>query len=322
MSSLDNNNNTTKISPNNPKQDLSVDNDDHEYEFLERGSYEVEKNHSSNEKDGKVNQPDIDENDDEVSQLHDIVTVHNEHEDEHFDHHSVLQSPADENGEYPDQSTLVAPNAVTKQDGNKYYDRVKVAFTSLRQFVNLVYPNERKHKFQPRVRRDEVNAFQDFIGYEMPEMALAIYARHNGHSPKHPVQWCYGGEFLSLERIMDEIRGWRSYVADFTEDTDPCAVFQSDAEHGVKQVSWDEHWLPFAISKDGNEYLCIDLDPNPALGGIPGQIIAVSWYVAPREYVCADILTFFEYLVEKLLHGEVELSHINDGGILSNCTII
>lgn len=210
-----------------------------------------------------------------------------------------------------EESTLVSAESpsATPQELNPYYERVKTIFIALRQFANLAFPEEKHHRFNPRITRQELKSFQDELGYQVPDQFVAVYARHNGHDPQHPIQYVYGGEFLSVQRIVEVMQQWRDYMAGITVENDPCRDLPSDRVNGVRQQSWNDLWLPFAISADKEEYLCLDLDPNSACGGVFGQVISVSWYATPRQYVCTDLLTFFEYLTEKLLHGDIDLHH-------------
>jgi len=257
----------------------------------------------------------------------------NHHHTQHLQHrddantrkdHSGDENDAQNDQNEGDQNAEIENDQEHQQDQaqniDPYYERVKTVFTTIRQYTNLIYPGERKHRFNPRITRTQLESFQEYLGFQVPDQFLAVYARHNGHDKGHPVQYLYGGEFLTLERIVETIESWHKYVQDIPEGEDPLSD-QIDRVHGIEQVSWSPNWLPFAVIGDESEFLCIDMAPNPALGGKVGQIISVSWFVTKRIFICDDLLTFFDILAEKLLIGDVDLVHGDDGSFWNYCSI-
>jgi len=130
------------------------------------------------------------------------------------------------------------------------------------------------------------------------------YLIHNGTALRGACLFP-GGEFLSLDRIVQEWTVWKELVDEGAFRGD-----ESEPDRGIHDDWFNVRWIPFTYDGAGNHY-CLDLAPSA--WGTNGQIITM-WHDAPeRELIAAGFRDYLELILEKLHSGEYVYSSEYDG---------
>jgi len=129
------------------------------------------------------------------------------------------------------------------------------------------------------------------LGVSFPAEFRECYLVHNG-TERGGACLFPGGEFLSLERIVEEWSVWKELA-----DEGSFRGEESEPDRGIHDDWFNVRWIPFTYDGDGNHY-CLDLAPSA--WGTNGQVITM-WHDAPeRELIASSFGDYLELVLEKL----------------------
>lgn len=108
-------------------------------------------------------------------------------------------------------------------------------------------------QLSPGVSESEIDAFEDSLGFKLPQSFKELYMWKNGQSCSDAFQ--YNREFLDLESVREN-----------RDLSNGCL------EGGDFDLAnwWHPKWIPF-LKHCGGDLLCLDMDGT--FGGVPGQIL-------------------------------------------------
>ncbi len=122
---------------------------------------------------------------------------------------------------------------------------------------------------------------EELTGASLPEDFKFFYRIHNGQDSISDTL-TEMGELLSIERISDEWRIWKSLL-----DKNSFENSQPQPDEGVQNTWWHPHWIPITYDGAGNHF-CMDLAPAPK--GTTGQIITM-WHDSNERQIVANSFT-------------------------------
>jgi cell wall assembly regulator SMI1 len=161
----------------------------------------------------------------------------------------------------------------------------------------------------PPATEHEIDLTEIELSVKFPSDFRESYLVHNGGKPGGPFMFP-GGEFLSLERIVEEWSVWKDLVDDGTFRED-----ESEPDRGIHDDWYNIRWIPFTADGSGN-HNCMDLAPSS--WGTNGQIITM-WHDAPeRELLASGFRDYLELLLERLQSEEYIYSPEYDGVVPSD----
>jgi cell wall assembly regulator SMI1 len=165
----------------------------------------------------------------------------------------------------------------------------------------------------PGATDEQIAAAERTLGVTLPDDVRASYRRHDGQQTDASLGiavgggFTYGGDFLSLEGILDQWTVWKDLL-----DSDTFEGIQSDPQPGIKPDWWNAKWIPITHDGSGN-HLCLDMDPAP--GGSEGQIITMWHDGGEREVMAASFTDWLTQLADEYERGEWVYSE-GDGGVV------
>lgn len=122
------------------------------------------------------------------------------------------------------------------------------------------------------------------LGVQLPAEARAWYLAHDGGGDDYVVD---NRELLSLERIVDEFKVWKSLLDDGVFGAND----HSEPGRGVQKKWWIPAWIPVTYDGSGNHDV---LDMAPGTGGTIGQIVSFWHDDASRTVVARGFLAWLE----------------------------
>ena len=166
---------------------------------------------------------------------------------------------------------------------------------------------------RPGATEEQVAATEQTLGVVFPEDVRQSYRCHDGQG-LDPMLGCAvgggfvtGGDFLSLDGIVDQWKVWKDLL-----DSDTFDGMASDPQPGVKSDWWNPKWVPITHDGSGNHF-CLDLDPAP--GGKIGQIITMWHDGSEREVIDDSFSDWLSQLANEYERGEWVYSE-DDGGVV------
>ncbi len=118
----------------------------------------------------------------------------------------------------------------------------------------------------PGATPDQIENAEKVLGIRFPNDVRQSYLLYNGAPQFNALQILGYGEFLCLERMVEEWNVWKG-ISDSDEEF---REYQSKPDAGIAKVWWNRGWIPFCAD-GGGDSLCIDLAPIQE--GNYGQII-------------------------------------------------
>lgn len=163
---------------------------------------------------------------------------------------------------------------------------------------------------QPGVTESELDQLEQAIGAELPEDFKQFLGLVNGDNPNEASsgifpsnddfdQMSYGP--LAASKVKFEWETQRELLegGDF-EGCEP-----EEVDPGIRNVSWNIGWIPFAGNGGGDLY-CIDLMPGE--GGSPGQIISHSHESFDHKLLATSFADYLNQLADDLENGVLAFS--------------
>lgn len=146
------------------------------------------------------------------------------------------------------------------------------------------------------VRLERIKEVEKIMNIEFPKELKALYMSNNGTIGLGAI---LGFELISLEDILTE---WKINKNALNNGKFDNIEFKSSKEETVRNVGFDEKWIPFAYD-NLHTYLAIDLNPDE--NGKVGQIINIGdAKINSIRYVLADSM-------EELLQDTVMIYECN-----------
>lgn len=125
-----------------------------------------------------------------------------------------------------------------------------------------------KYVFNPPATNEQIDAFEQLVGFRMPRSYRQLYRWHNGETDD---RWghIYGLPLLPLEQAAADWKMWTGILAEFGGDR---YVVPGGAwpEGAVDPAYTNPAWIPLTHDGSGN-HIGLDFDPWP--GGRVGQVI-------------------------------------------------
>jgi len=151
----------------------------------------------------------------------------------------------------------------------------------------------------------EIKAFEEKIGWSLPEDLREFYRIHNGESEE--VGFFFGLPFLSLTGAAFEWEAWAS-IADEGESGLDTNVSSVPDQH-IKENYANRNYIP--ISKDfGGNNLGVDLDPGPL--GKRGQVINFGRDEEMRFVIAESLTEFLEFILAQLKAKNFKIVRIDE----------
>ena len=178
-----------------------------------------------------------------------------------------------------------------KQSYLKAYINTKGAQLDSAELSRLFQEFWEKRKLIPNPPIHNDQAYQDFekvLGFPFPAELKVLFKYHNGLRATH---W----EWLSIDQIIAEWKGWKSIYEDWTLE-DLIGNNNPDGKHTLG-IYTNPYWIPFMRTGGGN-FLAIDYAPGPE--GKSGQIIAFGADEIKIRFIAEDMK---DYLL-KLIAGK------------------
>lgn len=165
----------------------------------------------------------------------------------------------------------------------------------------------------PGATEEELRAFSDSIGIELPDQFRQLYAWHNGQGMAVNSGPWYGLNFLPLPRVQHECEMWRQVLKKSSPESliELNNTMESTPPRFVRRQYANERWIPFAYDCGGN-YLGIDLDPDDE--GTFGQVINFGRDEERKIAVATSINAFIRWMLGELKAGNFNIKIESDGG--------
>jgi cell wall assembly regulator SMI1 len=141
------------------------------------------------------------------------------------------------------------------------------------------------NNLQPGASDEQIQQLEESLGIEVPEDVKQLYRLHNGQAVGTP-GFLRGNEFLSLEKIVDDWRGW----------------IEINGEFETEGIYWNPKWLPLA--HNGGAYICVDLDSE--IGDVGRLIQARHEHIPEIEVVASSLRSWLEKFADELHAGVYE----------------
>lgn len=154
-----------------------------------------------------------------------------------------------------------------------------------------------KALFNPGASISEIQAFEQAIGFKLPQDVVDSYRRHNG-MPVAMSYYCFWqGNSLSLKQSLQQ---WRDAIRVtkeiFGEPGLPDYYPPQVVKGPVKALCWSPAWIP--VLKKNKEPVCLDFEP--AEGGNIGQVIEVDFEGSEVKVIAKSYREFLQKVVENL----------------------
>lgn len=130
--------------------------------------------------------------------------------------------------------------------------------------------------------------------HALPEAFVLAWKQHDGEALGRDDTLVRGRLLLPLRAIASEYETMREVA-----EKNPYDV---EADVGVRREMFAKGWVPFVLLGGSSDFHCVDLDP--ADGGTPGQIIAVSHEITPRTVVAKDLASYFSNFAARISGGD------------------
>lgn len=136
-------------------------------------------------------------------------------------------------------------------------------------------------------------------GHNLPEEVKALYLENDGQKHGSVSGVWMGLEFLSLENVLTQWRGWQEFAlddawADLSENS------TSYPPNAIQPVYAHVGWVPLAYDWGGNHF-GVDLAPGPA--GRIGQIINFGRDENNKYVMASSLEAFLEWQLAQLQSG-------------------
>jgi len=139
----------------------------------------------------------------------------------------------------------------------------------------------------------------------LPQEVKEFYLIHNGQDSISDTL-TEMGELLSLERMGDEWRIWKSLL-----DKNSFQQSQVQNQDGIAPDWWNPNWLPITYDGSGNHF-CLDFAPTE--NGTIGQIITMWHDSGERRIVAQSFTDWIQTFADELHTGQYEYNQ-DLGGI-------
>ena len=141
-----------------------------------------------------------------------------------------------------------------------------------------------------------IKALEGQLGHTLPAELRAMLQAHDGSDAVRVIEYW---STLSVQGILEDWKGWCAFL----EDED-CPE-ESSPNGPVKPAWWSPHWVPVATNHAGD---CLVLDFDPAVAGVPGQVVEVWHDDADRLVLAPSWQAFLERYADDLDAGRFAFS--------------
>lgn len=168
-----------------------------------------------------------------------------------------------------------------------------------------------KYVFNPPASDEELDAFEQLVGFPMPRSYRQLYRWHNGENDE---RWghIYGLPLLPLEQAATNWKMWTGILAELGGNryAVPAGAWPEDA---VDPAYINPAWIPLTHDGSGN-HIGLDLDPWP--GGRVGQVILFGRDEDVKVVLAESLGRFLEWVAELLESGNFRLEVAADEEVL------
>ncbi len=162
----------------------------------------------------------------------------------------------------------------------------------LRQNAPQVYSS-----LAPGATEEEIADAEDACGVTFPSDVQQSYLRHDGQNDD---RYCFVPNFFSFLSLLEVVDNWESNIANL--EMLAGELRGEGASLGVKPVTLDAAWIPFAWNIGGNQ-ICLDYDPTKI--GVVGQIIEYDYEADGQRLLAPDFKTWLGEIVSDLESGRL-----------------
>ena len=149
----------------------------------------------------------------------------------------------------------------------------------------------------PGATGHQIEEAEKILGTRFPDDVRQSYLLYNGSPQADSLAIFEYGEFLSLQRMVEDWGVWKGIY----DEDEEFRGYKTEPDRGIQNGWWRHGWIPFCANGSGDS-LCVDLDPSE--NGTCGQVLELVHDYSHRPLLASSFSLYLSNYADALEAGE------------------